>query len=158
MIRTKQPQVLDAMNRITSIVYMDVSGPDAREQGIVKFNVNFHVIDIEYKTEIEMRPNGDLNELGEQILASTLVTYAKPFFKTVHSREVKYRDAVYYDVVGNPKPNQFDALMITQIEYVNSRVWTGNELQQLYFWELTANDLEIVTQEQLDLLLTPYEV
>jgi len=158
MIRTKQPQVIDAMNRLESVVYMNVSGPDAKDFGIVKFTVNFKIIEIEYKTEIEMRPNGSLNELGEEILVSTLVTYAKPKLKTVHMREVKYRDTVYYNVVGNPEPSEFDALMITQIEYVNSRVWTSNELQQFYFWELTANDLEIVTQEQLDLLLTPYEV
>jgi len=54
MIRTKQPQVLDAMNRITSIVYIDVNGPDSRELGIVKFNVNFHVLDVEYFSKIEM--------------------------------------------------------------------------------------------------------
>ena len=157
MIRTKQPQVLDALNRINAVVYMDTD--NRREpNGVVVFDVLFKVLDVAYETITEMRPNGEVNEEGNPIMVSTEVTYAKPYFKLVHSREAKYKTTTFYSAIGSPNPSQYDALMISQIEYVNSRAWTGNELQQVYFWDLTSNDLEVVSESELATLLTPYEV
>ena len=157
MIKTKQPQVLDAVNRIDSIVYMEVD--NRREPAdMVIFDVIFKVLDIEHRTVTEMRANGEVNEDGNAIMVSTNVTYARPYLKTIHTREAKYKKSTFYNVIGSPNPSQYDALMVAQIEYVNSRTWTGNELQQVYFWDLTANDLEVVSEAELVELLTPYEL
>ena len=39
-----------------------------------------------------------------------------------------------------------DSLLISQIDYINSYEWTGDEAQKkpVRFWSLTSNDLEIV--------------
>jgi hypothetical protein len=158
MIRTKQPQVISGRNRLNAVVYIDVKGPDATATDIVTFNMGFHILLTSYETVIEMRPNGEVNEEGNPIMVSTEVTYAKPYLKLVDNEVAKYKKSTYYGAVGNPSYTDFDQVMISQIEYVNSRTWTGNELQQVYFWNLTASDLEVVSEAELAALLTPYEV
>ena len=78
--------------------------------------------------------------------------------RTLYTREARYKQSTYYGAVGAPTPDQYDDSMIAQIHFVNTRDWTGNELQKVYYWNLTANDLEKVTDEEVAQLLTPYEV
>lgn len=158
MIRTKQPQVLDALNRVSAVAYME--SENRREpDGVVIFDTVFKVLDIEYIKETVNRPNGEVNELDQPILVPTLITIAKPYFKTIYKREARYKKSTFYGpYINNPTPDQYDDVMIAQIEFTNNRDWTGNELQKVYYWNLTASDLEKVTDEEVAQLLTPYEV
>lgn len=156
MIRTKQPQVLDALNRVSAVAYIEAE--NRREpDGVVIFDTVFKVLDIELRQKIENVVVGQ-NEEGGDIIEQQVKTFAHPQFKTLFTREARYKKSTFYSAVGNPSPSQYDDVMIAQIAYVNSKVWTGNELQKVYYWELTANDLEKVTEQEIATLLTPYEV
>ena len=155
MIRTKQPQVLDALNRISAVAYMEAE--NRREpDGVVIFDTVFKVLDIELRQTIENVVVGQ-NEEGGDIIEQQTKTFAHPYFKTIYTREARYKKSTFYGAVGNPAPSQYDDVMIAQIAYVNSKVWTGNELQKVYYWDLTATDLEKVTEAEIATLLTPYE-
>ena len=156
MIRTKQPQVLDALNRISAVAYMEAE--NRREpDGVVIFDTVFKVLDIEYRQTIENVVVSQ-NEEGGDIIEQQTKTFAHPYFKTIYTREARYKKSTFYGAIGNPAPSQYDDVMIAQIVYVNSKAWTGNELQKVYYWDLTATDLEKVTDEEVAQLLTPYEV
>ena len=156
MIRTTQPQVLDALNRISAVAYMEAE--NRREpDGVVIFDTVFKVLDIELRQKTENVVVGQ-NEEGGDIIDQQTKTFAHPYFKTIYTREARYKKSTFYGAVGNPTPGQYDDVMIAQIAYVNGKIWTGNELQKVYYWDLTANDLEKVTDEEVAQLLTPYEV
>ena len=156
MIRTIQPQVLDALNRVSAVAYIEAE--NRREpDGVVIFDTVFKVLDVEYRQTIENVVVGQ-NEEGGDIIEQQTKTFAHPYFKTIYTREARYKKSTFYGVVGNPSPSQYDDVMIAQIAFVNGKVWTGNELQKVYYWELTANDLEKVTEQEIATLLTPYEV
>jgi hypothetical protein len=62
----------------------------------------------------------------------------------------------FYSVIGNVTPEQYDDVLIQQIDYVNKRVLTGNEIQKdIYFWNLTELDLEKVTEQEINILTSP---
>lgn len=157
MIRTKQPQVLDALNRISAVAYMDAE--NRREpDGVVIFDTVFKVLDIELRPKIENVVVGQ-NEEGGDIIEQQTKTFAHPYFKTIYTREARYKKSTFYgSYINNPNPSQYDDVMIAQIEFTNNRDWKGNELQKVYYWDLTATDLEKVTDEEVAQLLTPYEV
>lgn len=155
MIRTKQPQI-DAINRINAVMYMETA--NRREpDGVVIFDTYIKILEEEIKT-IQMPVKVGTNEEGGDIIEFQTKTFVKPYFRTLYTREARYKKSTYYGAVGAPTPDQYDDAMIAQIHFVNTRVWTGNELQKVYYWELTASDLEKVTDEEIATLLTPYEV
>lgn len=155
MIRTKQPQI-DAINRINAVMYMETA--NRREpDGVVIFDTYIKIIEEEIKT-VQVPVKVGTNEEGGDIIEFQTKTIAKPYFRTLYTREARYKQSTYYGAVGAPTPDQYDDAMIAQIHFVNTHDWTGNELQKVYYWNLTANDLEKVTDEEIAQLLTPYEV
>lgn len=155
MIRTKQPQI-DAINRINAVMYMETA--NRREpDGVVIFDTYIKIIEEEIKT-VQVPVKVGTNEEGGDIIEFQTKTIAKPYFRTLYTREARYKQSTYYGAVGAPTPDQYDDAMIAQIHFVNTRDWTGNELQKVYYWNLTANDLEKVTDEEIAQLITPYEV
>ena len=157
MIRTKQPQVLDALNRISAVAYMEAE--NRREpDGVVIFDTVFKVLDVVHELGKVPIVTGT-NEEGGDIIEFQTKMFAKPYFKTIYTREARYKKSTFYGpYINNPNPSQYDDVMIAQIEFTNNRDWTGNELQKVYYWDLTATDLEKVTEEEVAQLLTPYEV
>ena len=119
MIRTKQPQLIDAQNGKSEIVYFDISH-ELKDivKGLVTFNmVSFIMVD------------GQLQAIKENKAVYKLSTF----------------DALYGAMSLNDFNNQIDSLMIGQIDYINKYTWVGTEVQDpVRFWNLTANDLEIV--------------
>jgi len=119
MIRTKQPQLIDAQNGKSEIVYFDISH-ELKDivKGLVTFNmVSFIMVD------------GQLHAIKENKAVYKLSTF----------------NALYGAMTLNDFNDQIDSLMIGQIDYINKYTWVGTEVQDpVRFWNLTANDLEIV--------------
>lgn len=155
MIRTIQPQVIDAMNRRDGIVYIKACNRTENEQAqTVTFDVELYTLEVASKVEtVEVMRT---NENGEQYIAFEQATVNRPYFKLINRRQAIYRMSTFYAMIGNVTPDQYDSVLMQQIEYVNSRPLTGNEIQKdIYFWNLTAADLEDVTQQEIEILLTP---
>jgi hypothetical protein len=157
MIRTKQPQVVDAMNRESAVVYMEACNRrESKEAQTVTFDVFMYTIEsvtrIEsvptYKTRID--ENGDTVNYVE--FENKAVT--QPVKRIISKREAVYKMSTFYGAVGNPTPSQYDDVMIAQIAFINSKVWDGSEVQKIYFWNLTASDVEKVSAEEMQELLT----
>ena len=119
MIRTKQPQIIDAQNGKSEIVYFDISH-ELKDivKGLVTFNmVSFIMVD------------GQLQAIKENKAVYKLSTF----------------NALYGAMTLNDFNANIDALMIGQIDYINKYTWVGNEVQPpVRFWNLTSEDLEIV--------------
>lgn len=155
MIRTIQPQVIDAMNRRNGVVYIKACNRRENESDqTVRFDVELYTLETASKVEtIEVT---NTNENGEQYISFEQATVNRHYFKLINRREAVYRMSTFYTMIGNITPAQYDNVLIAQIEYVNSRPLTGNEIQKdIYFWDLTAADLENVTPEEIADLLTP---
>ena len=156
MIRTKQPQVIDAMNRKTGIVYIKACNRTENEQAqTVSFDVELYTIESTTKIEPVNVIVGQ-NEEGGNIVEVQERNVTRPYFNLINRRKAVYRMSTFYAMIGNVTPEQYDNVLIAQIEYVNSRPLTGNEIQKdIYFWNLTAADLENVSNEEIAVLLTP---
>jgi hypothetical protein len=148
MIRTKEPQVVDAMNRESAVVYMEACNRrESKEAQTVTFDVFMYTIETvtrvesvpTYKTRID--ENGDTVNYVE--FENKSVT--RPFLKIISKRDAIYKMSTFYGAVGNPTPSQ----------YINSKVWDGSEVQKVYFWELTASDVEKVTEQEINVLTSP---
>jgi len=157
MIRTLEPQEINAKNRLEAVVYMKACNRRETET-TVTFDVNYYILDIKYYQETVNVPTGEINELGGQITVPTVINMAQRYFIELPSDKAIYKTSTFYGAVGNPTPSEYDTFFISQIDYINSRVWTGNELQKVYFWHLRAQDCDIVTPEMLSELFTPFEV
>ncbi len=155
MIRTKQPQVIDAMNRREGIVYIKALNRRENEQAqTVTFDIELYTLETVTKQE-SVNVEIGTNEEGNPIYDVQMLNVTRPYFNLINRREAVYRMSTFYNVIGNVTPSQYDSVLIAQIAYVNSRPLTGNEIQKdIYFWNLTASDLENVTEEQLTELLT----
>jgi hypothetical protein len=154
MIRTKQPQVVDAMNRESAVIYMKADNKrESVENQTVMFDVFMYSIDT--VTRVESVNVSYQNENDETYYVSEQRTVTRPYLKLISKRDAIYKMSTFYGAVGNPTPSQYDDVMIAQIDFINSKVWDGTEAQKVYFWNLTAADVEKVTAEEMETLLTP---
>jgi len=124
MIKTTTPQLIDAQNQISEIVYFDM-GPSIhdRKDGLRRFNITIYVEAV--------------NEEGEN------------YYKGIKEEMSVFKEATFMGLWGNLTLIEFeaqvDANLISQIDYINSYTWDGTEAQApVRFWNLTASDLEIV--------------
>lgn len=156
MIRTKQQQVIDAMNRKSGIVYIKALNRTENEQAqTVSFDVELYTIESTTKIEPVNVIVGQ-NEEGGNIVEVQERNVTRPYLNLINRRKAVYRMSTFYAMIGNVTPEQYDAVLMAQIEYVNSRPLTGNEIQKdIYFWNLTSADLENVTTEEITALLLP---
>lgn len=156
MIRSKQPQI-DAINRINAVMYMETANRREPDE-VVIFDTYIKILEEEIIT-VQVPVKVGTNEVGGDIVEFQTKTIAKPYFKTLYTREAKYKKSTFYSPkVGAPTPDEYDDAMIAQIHFVNTRDWTGNELQKVCYWDLIDTDLEKVTDEEIAKLLTPFEV
>ena len=155
MIRTKQPQIIDAMNRREGIVYIKALNRTENEHAqTVSFEIEMYILKSVAKEET-VRIDKE-NEAGEMYTSYERKIVTRNEWVFIGRRQAIYRMSTFYSIIGNVTPAQYDDVLIEQIDYINSRPLTGNEIQKdIYFWNLTASDLEKVTDEQLTELLTP---
>lgn len=125
MIRSKTPQLIDAQNQISAVVYLDM-GPaiQDRKNGFRKFNITTYI--------------SSVNQEGQTVLTG------------IKENVAVFTEATFMSLWGTNTLADFEAnidnFMIQQIDYINSYTWAGTEAQQpVRFWNLTAADLEIVT-------------
>lgn len=125
MIRSKQPQVINAMLGKSEIVYLEVA---------------IHII----MSKIEQRHfiiyASYINEKGEHVVISE----SKAVFK-----ESTFM-ALFGALTLQQMKDQEDQLLIDQIDYINTYEWTGTEAQPepVRFWNFTKDDLEIVIPDE----------
>jgi len=124
MIKSTTPQLIDAQNQISEIVYFDM-GPAIhdRKDGLRRFNITIYVEAV--------------NEEGEN------------YYKGIKEEMSVFKEATFMGLWGNLTliefEDQVDANLISQIDYINSYTWDGTEAQEpVRFWNLTASDLEVV--------------
>ena len=124
MIKSKEPQLIDAQNQIESIVFMGM-GPAIhdRKTGVRKFNITTYVEAI--------------NEQGETVLHG------------IKENMAIFKESTFISLWGHLTFSEFesqvDQFMIEQIDYINKYTWTGEEAQpKVRFWNLTTEDMEII--------------
>jgi len=123
MIRTKEAQIVDAQNGYAEVVYFHVSHDINNRQGGTRiFN----------------------------IVTSVLVTNENNQSQLNHIKEVKavFKESTFKKLFGSLTSIEFDAqidaLMIEQIDYINSLAPVEGVVNNK-FWSLTSEDLEVVT-------------
>ena len=125
MIKTTTPQLIDAQNQISAIVYLDM-GPAIhdRKNGFRRFTITTYI------ETTDNEGNTNLTGIKENIAI--------------------FKESTFLELWGSNTLSDFeanvDSFMIDQIEYINSYEWDGTEAQSpVRFWNLTSTDLEIVT-------------
>ena len=123
MIKSKTPQLIDAQNQVSAIVYLDMSPAiHDRVNGLRQFNIT---------TYIEVTIDGVTSLQG---IKENLAVFKDETFL-----------AIWGDLTLIEFNDQIDANLIAQIVYINSYEWDGTEAQSpVRFWSLEATDLEIV--------------
>lgn len=124
MIRSKTPQLIDAQNEVSAIVYLDMTPSiHDRTNGLRQFNITTYI-------EITIDGVSSLQGIKENLAV--------------------FKDATFFALWGDLTliefNEQIDVNLIAQIDYINSYTWDGTEAQKpVKFWSLEASDLEIVT-------------
>lgn len=163
LVRTKQPQVLDAINRITKTVYMEAlnqSFQDEVEPKTVTFQTVLKVIVEDIRT---VKVNQTLqNELGEDYIITVDEQWAFPQWLEILRRNSVYKQDTFKANFGTLSYNDFDSnkanLMIQEVHVVNNKICDPLEVNCNYFWYLQATDMETVSDVELEQLLTPYKL
>lgn len=124
MIKSTTPQLIDAQNQVSEIVYLEM-GPaiQDRKNGLRKFNITISIEDTD--------ENGNT------------------YYKGIKEDMSVFKESTFLGLWGTLTlaefENQVDANLISQIDYINSYTWDGTEAQEpIRFWNLTSSDLEIV--------------
>ena len=124
MIKTKTAQIVDAQNVVSKVVFFDISHELVDN---IKQTRTYNVVSL-------------IEEVKEGNTILTPIKETKAIFK----------EATILNLFGTLTLADFkaqkDALLIGQIDYINSYQWTGTEAQDapVRFWSLTSADLEIV--------------
>jgi len=161
MIRTISPQVIDAKNRKEGIVYIEVG----KSTTVPENNPSMIVFQLTFKELINVRKdvvlavndengNPTKDENGEFITETKTCIF--PTFNVLFKDEAKFKLSTFREQIGAVWPEDYDQVLMEQIAYVNSKEWTRNELQIVYFWNLAFEDMEALSTEQITQLTTPY--
>jgi hypothetical protein len=75
----------------------------------------------------------------------------QPILKPIRKEYPDYKSETFYGLFPALLPENYDDSTIAQIDYNNALPDNNNN----YYWDLTGNDMEVVTQAQLTALLTP---
>ena len=163
ILRTKVPQVLDAVNRISEVVYMEAINQSFQDEAFpktVKFQSVLRILVNEIKTV--SIPKTLKNELDEDYIIFENEEWVYPRFQEFLRRESVYKQTTFKSNFGALSYNDFDAnkgaLMIQEVHIVNNNICNPLETNCNYFWYLQANDMEVVSDTELEQLLTPYKL
>lgn len=124
MIKSKEPQIIDAQNGISAVVFFEVTlERNDTLRGLRHFTIT---------TYIEgTRENGE------------------KFYHPINENVAIFKEETFKVLFGGLTLVEFDAqkneIMKAQIEYANTHEWTGEEAQErVGYWGLMAADLETV--------------
>lgn len=124
MIKTKQPQVIDAQNGMSAEVYFSI---------------------------IHEEKDYSMNTVTFVILSSILVVNDEneTRLQGVKKNKAVFRLSTFNNLFGSLTLQEYedtkDQLLINQIDYINKHDWTGNEpMPRNSYWNLTKDDLEII--------------
>jgi hypothetical protein len=95
MIRTKEPQVVDAMNRESAVVYMEACNRrESKEAQTVTFDVFMYTIEsvtrVENVNVLKTRLDGETGETVNYYEAEER-TVTRPFLKIISKRDAIYK-------------------------------------------------------------------
>lgn len=156
MIVTLKPQVIDAQNRIESVVYMRVAN---QRENIASKTVEFDVELRALVTDVYVEERAKLNESGGLILdengrpKTERVTVEKTTLELVRKQVASFKADTFYGKIGKLSPEEYDKAFIKQIEYLNSRPETDPFHKKKYFWNLTAKDVKIISEDEAKALI-----
>lgn len=157
MIVTLKPQVIDAQNRIESIIYLRVLN---QKENTLNKTVEFDVETRALVTETSQEDRAKLNETGGFILDENgrpvvnRVTVEKTTLELVRTQKAVFKADTFYSKIGKLYPDEYDKAFIFQIEYLNSRPETDPFHKKKYFWNLTSKDVKIISEEEVKALIT----
>jgi len=125
MIETKEPQLIDARSGQNEIVYFDIISE-------IRDNTNDTRV-IVFQTKVKIAEATEKDPAQFEVIGEDY--YAV------------FKDSTYLALFGDMTLNEFEAAkpltMISQIAYINTYDWKGDELSSpVKFWNLTENDMK----------------
>lgn len=155
MIRSKKPICIDPLRRKNGIAYVEVKDKkEDDENGTISFEVIFRTpltIVKQMPAQVERTA-----EDGSKFIESFMADVEKTFLVEYRREKAVYRSSKFRSVLSSIEPEQYDQTLISEIDRVNKLTPTGNEVQtEFFYYEWTAEDLEIVSEEELIQLQTP---
>lgn len=155
MIRSKKPEIIDALRRKVSVVYLEVKNQTNNDDaGTVSFDVIFKTP----KTFVQQMPaqRTIVREDGTEFIESFIANVERTVLVEYRREAAIYRKSKFYSDLGNVTPQIYDQVLISEIDRVNKLKPTGNEVQtEFFYYEWTSEDLEIVSEEELVQMQTP---
>ena len=154
MIVTKEPQIIDAKNGIEGIVYIRVANQLTVKEGI-QFDIELFTLNFKPSTRDKavLDKDGnmliDKNGLPKMGKENILV----PDLKKLSSEKAVFSAETFYSKIGHLKFEDFDKSFISQMEFLNKKDWNKSDKTPVRYWNLTAKDVSIITDEEFALLL-----
>lgn len=155
MIRSKHPEIIDALRRKVGVVYLEVMN---RQEDDLNKTISFDVVFKTPKTIVQQMPAQRTipREDGTEFVESFIADVETTVLVEYRREKATYKTAKFYENMASVTPGQYDETLISEIDRVNKLTPTGNEVQtEFFYYEWTSEDLEIVSEQELIEMQTP---
>lgn len=163
MIVTLEKQDLNKELRWSDFLFMEVDKVSVlKSEGLVKADIlQFTLVDFESFEDIE-KEGVKIDYTEEGLPIETPYKYKekgiviRPTFVLWKKREAIFKMDTYFEKIGETKPEEYDRLLIEQIDFVNKLEEKPGRIQKdLYYFNLTAERMKILTLEEIETLTAP---
>lgn len=162
-IRTKKPQLIDAQNRISEVVYFRIlNRMEDAVKGTVIFDIEQSILVTSNYTQERAKTdeNGHVlhefidNEDGTKSLSikKYLVSIANTQLVRIPGKKETFPVDFFERNFNDLKQEDWYKALIAQIEWRNKQKPKPGQIQN-YYWNLTASDLEFVSDEEMKSML-----
>lgn len=163
MIVTLEKQDLNKELRWSDFLFMEVDKVSViKSEGLVKADIlQFTLKDFESLEDIEKEgTKTDYTEEGVPVETpykyKEKAVIIRPTFVLWKKREAIFKMDTYFEKIGEIKPEEYDRLLIEQIDFVNKLEEKPGRIQKdLYYFNLKAEEMKILTSEEKEILTAP---
>lgn len=154
MIRTKEPQLIDAQNRIEEVVLFNIASKSENPTAkTVTFDIEQYIL--VKATYPQERPVLDENGMpmhhGGVMVKKTVNIENYQLLKIATKKEIISSD-VFEKHFNDLKQSDWEKALIKQIEYRNYQQTKPGTIPNFY-WNLKGKDMEIVPDEEIKQML-----
>lgn len=149
MIRSKKIEKIDDLRRKVGVVYLEVMN---RQEDDLNKTISFDVVFRTPKKIVQEMPaqRTITREDGSEFVESFIGEFERTVLVEYRREKATYRTEKFYENMCSVTPEQYDQILISEIDRLNKLTPTGNEIQtDFFFYEWTKDDLEIVSEEEL---------
>lgn len=161
MVVTKEPQLIDPILRISEVVYMSARNQLIdKERETVTFEIHMFCIKNVLRKEKVTSFDEDGNLIRNEDFTPKLteIEFSEPKLALFSKRNAEIKLSTFNKLFSNLKDDQWDDVLLRQIDYLNSLEWKNKSTPPPYYWNLKSKDMKVLSDSQMLEILKPIKI